>query len=84
MCQNHFAVMIYLLLVADEPQLRGGTLPKALRRPFEVIDRRGDTGINLGVGDAVRLKVSGNVDFGGAVLGIGDSVEGATCLTGQR
>lgn len=64
--------------------MRGGTLPKALRRPFEVIYRRGNTGINLGVGDAVRIKVSGNVDFGGAVLGIGDSVEDATRPTGQR
>jgi hypothetical protein len=36
----HFAVMLYLLLVVGGPQLRGGTLPKALRRPFEVIDRR--------------------------------------------
>jgi hypothetical protein len=46
-----------------------------LRRPFEVMGRRGNTGINLGAGDAVRVKVSGNTDFGGA--GIGDSVEAA-------
>jgi hypothetical protein len=82
MRQIHFAVMLYLLLVAGEPQLRGGTLPEGFRRPFEVIDRRGDTGINLGAGDDVRIKVSGNVDFGGAVLGA--PVEEATRPTGQR
>ena len=74
--------MLNLLLVTDEPQLRGGTLPKALRRPFEVIDRRDDTGINLGVGDDVRIKVSGDVDFGAA--SIGAPVEDATRPTGQR
>jgi hypothetical protein len=36
--------------------LRGGMLPKALTRPFEVIYRRGNAGINLGAGDAVRIK----------------------------
>ena len=62
----HFAVTLYLLLVTGGPQLRGGTLPKALRRPFEVIDRRGNTAINLGAGDDVRIKVSGKGDLGGA------------------
>jgi hypothetical protein len=78
----HFAVMLYLLLVTGGPQLRGGTLPKALTRPFEVMDRRGNAGINLGAGDAVRIKVSGKSDLGGAVLG--DSVEDDTRPTGQR
>ena len=78
----HFAVTLYSLLAISGPQLRGGTLPKAfVEETVRGHRQAGNTGINLGAGDAVRIKVSGNVDFGGAVLG--DSVEDDTRPTGQ-
>jgi hypothetical protein len=67
----YFAVMLYLLLVTGESQSRGGTLPKALRRPFEVIDGRGNTG-------GVNLRVAN------AVLGVGAPAEDSTRPIGQR